>query len=267
MEFETRYLRGQRLEVRDLPNGQRQLGGYALRFAEDSENLGGFVESIDPNVEISGADVRHLVNHDANLVLGRTTAGTTRLTRDAEGQRVETDMPDTSYARDLAVSVERRDIDQMSFGFRVVPRSNGEPGDSWDFSTTPARRTLHAIELHDVSTVTYPAYPTTTAEVRSLLGENGIEVPEAPEPEAAEVDERAGKALSAANAEHVTAASDALATAAEHITHLADAAGLGEPEADVAEGVSEANAADLTDAELRVYAARADFNIDETTTG
>ena len=258
MEFETRYLRGQHLEVRELPNGQRQLGGYALRFGEDSENLGGFIESIDPGVELSGDDVRHLVNHDANLVLGRTTAGTSRLMRDGEGMRVETDMPDTSYARDLAVSVERRDIDQMSFGFRVVTRANGEPGDSWDFTTTPARRTLHAIELHDVSTVTYPAYPTTTAEVRSLVAEHVA--PEAPEPETAE---RAGKALSAANADHVAAASDHLASAAEHITALADAAGLAEPDsAEGGQNDSEANAADLLDAELRVYAARADFDID-----
>jgi hypothetical protein len=81
----------------------------------------------------------------------------------------ETDLPDTTYARDLAVSVERGDVSGMSFAFRKAAG-----GDSWDWSAKPAQRTLTDFDVLDVSTVTYPAYPTTTSEVRSLLAEHGV---------------------------------------------------------------------------------------------
>lgn len=169
MKLERRVVTVGNLEVRELPDGRREYRGDAIRFGEPSENLGGFIEYVDADCEIVGDDVRHLINHDANLVLGRTTAGTTRLERSGDAMAAHTDLPDTSYARDLAVSIERRDVDQMSFGFRVVPCSDGSKGDKWDWETSPPTRHLRAIELHDVSTVTFPAYPTTTAEVRSLV--------------------------------------------------------------------------------------------------
>jgi HK97 family phage prohead protease len=174
VKLERRVVHVGNLEVRATADGRREYRGDAIRFGESSENLGGFVEFVDPDAEIVADDVRHLINHDPNLVLGRTTAGTTRLERSGEAVTAHTDMPDTTYARDLEVSIDRKDVDQMSFGFRVIQRADGSAGDSWDFSVKPARRTLHAFELSDVSTVTYPAYPTTTAEVRSLLLANGI---------------------------------------------------------------------------------------------
>lgn len=321
MKIERRVVTVGDLEVRQLADGRREYRGDAIRFGEPSENLGGFIEYVDADIEITDPDVRHLINHDANLVLGRTTAGTTRLERSASGLTTLTDMPDTSYARDLEVSIERRDVTQMSFGFRVVPCADGSPGDVWDFKTSPATRHLRAIELHDVSTVTFPAYSTTTAEVRSLLRTNGVraigpavvawddeagmcdymddvseslpvgfdgedyawgyccdatvagdsalvawydngecvlyvvpvELDDMGEPVAADratwtavewqlvisdaegarsllaiLEQRAGKALSAANADHVQAISDAHDSMVEHITALADAAGLSE---------------------------------------
>jgi HK97 family phage prohead protease len=260
MKLERRVVTGD-IEVRQLDDGRRQYSGYAIRFGEPSENLGGFIEYADADMEISGADVRHLINHDPNLVLGRTASGTTRIERDEFGTRALTDLPDTSYARDLEVSIERGDVSQMSFGFRVVPRLDGTPGDSWDFTTKPATRHLRAIEMFDVSTVTFPAYPSTTAEVRSLLAEHGVEVPEPDEAREAPADDdeqRAGKAISSTNADHVTAIAEAHDAMVEHITALADAAGLSESDDSTTDtsgsGAVEANARP-DDRELRLYEA------------
>lgn len=173
MEFETRYVQLADVEVRQLEGGVREFRGYAIRFDEPSVNLGGFVERVAPTgparAIAEGQDVRHLINHDANLILGRTAAGTTKLEIDDVGVRVITQMPDTSYARDHAVSLERGDVNQMSFAFRVAPG-----GDSWDWDTSPPTRTLLDFDLSDVSDVTYPAYPSTSAEVRSLVESHGV---------------------------------------------------------------------------------------------
>ena len=67
-----------------------------------------------------------LLQHMPHLVLGRRSAGTLRLAEDARGLAFEIDLPDTTAARDLAVSVARGDIKGASFAFTVPPG-----GDSW----------------------------------------------------------------------------------------------------------------------------------------
>jgi HK97 family phage prohead protease len=108
-------------------------------------------------------DVRALYNHDANLVLGRTTANTLHLTIDARGLGYVIDPPDTQVAKDLIVSMRRKDVTQSSFGF-ICKR------DQWTDNTdgTVTRCILEFEELLDVSPVTYPAYSGTTAQSRSL---------------------------------------------------------------------------------------------------
>jgi hypothetical protein len=94
-------------------------------------------------------------------VLGRNKAGTLRLHEDDHGLAIEIDPPDTQWARDLMVSMERGDVTQMSFGFTVAE-------DSWeqDKDEKVTRTILKIKELYDVSPVTFPAYPQTEAHVR-----------------------------------------------------------------------------------------------------
>ena len=62
-------------------------------------------------------------------------------------------MPETSYGKDLAVSMKRGDITQSSFAFTVAD-------DSWDTRDGMDVRTINKVKrLFDVSPVTYPAYP------------------------------------------------------------------------------------------------------------
>jgi uncharacterized protein len=128
------------------------------------EDLGGFREKIAPgafkrSLE-NGADVRALLNHDSNYVLGRNKSGTLFLSEDERGLKIEITPPDTQWARDLMVSMERGDIDQMSFGFYTI-------SDDWETKDGENIRTLREVELFDVSVVTYPAYTATSANVRS----------------------------------------------------------------------------------------------------
>jgi uncharacterized protein len=141
-----------------------RIGGYAALYNAESIDLGGFVERIAAGAFDGSlaADVRALWNHDPSHVLGRTQAGTLRLASDPRGLAFEVDLPDTTLGRDVAVSIERRDVSGMSFGFRAIK-------DQWA-KLGPGKwlRTLLDAELYDVSPVTFPAYPQTEVAVRSL---------------------------------------------------------------------------------------------------
>ena len=146
----------------------KKIVGYAARFNKLSEDLGGFREKIAPGAfakTIQSADVRGLMNHDPNYVFGRTTSGTLRLSETRMGLKIEADPPDTQWFRDLATSIDRGDIDQMSFGFNTI-------ADSWETKGRGEQeqniRTLEEVELHDISVVTFPAYPQTEVAIRNL---------------------------------------------------------------------------------------------------
>ncbi len=160
------------LEVREPSDGQpAMLTGYAAVFNSLSENLGGFVETIEPgafrDTLSNNPDVRATIDHEAGLkVLGRTKNGTLTLTEDENGLRVAIEPPDTQAGRDALILVRRGDLSQMSFAFTVPPG-----GDTWGVKENglPLRR-LRAINLNggDVSIVTNPAYPETSIEARDM---------------------------------------------------------------------------------------------------
>ncbi len=161
---ERRVVTVEGLEVRAAADVHpASLAGYAALYNTLSDDLGGFVEQIAPGAfaKSIGGDVRALFNHDPNLVLGRTKAKTLGLSDDQKGLKFEIQMPNTSAARDLMESIERHDVDQMSFGFKVVE-------DFWEEVGGNIVRTLIEVDLFDVSPVTFPAYPDTGVAIRSM---------------------------------------------------------------------------------------------------
>lgn len=137
--------------------------GYAAMFNSET-GLSFFRERIMPgafSASLKDGDIRALVDHDTGRVIGRSTAGTLRLNEDDKGLFVEIDLPDTTDGRDLAVSLERGDISGMSFGFRVTH-------DEWDETVDPVLRTIHAVDLFEVSAVAFPAYGDTEIALRSF---------------------------------------------------------------------------------------------------
>lgn len=166
-ELERRTWTVAGLELRSTPNATT-IAGYAALYNNLSDDLGGFRERILPGAFAEAlspaADVRALWQHDPSHVLGRTINGTLRLASDEHGLRFEVDPPGTSWAQDALVSLRRGDVTQMSFGFYVP-----EGGDTTQREGEMLVRTLLRVQLVEVSPVTFPAYPATNVDVRSLL--------------------------------------------------------------------------------------------------
>lgn len=146
--------------------------GYAAVFNQQSEPIMGlFREQLEPGAfkrALRGKpDVLALWNHDANHVLGRSTAKTLRMVEDDKGLAVEIEPPETTWASDLLASMKRGDVRQMSFAFTVQPKD-----ERWEKAEdgTDIRTIVKVDRLYDVSVVSRPAYPQTTAAVRAAAG-------------------------------------------------------------------------------------------------
>ena len=179
--LETRRL--VKTEVRASKVGdKKRLGGYAAKYGVRSHVIGNqFREVINSGafdrVLRSNPDTVALINHNTNLVLGRTTSGTLRLLSDAVGLAFDLDLPNTSYANDLYASVQRGDISGCSFAFAADPEKQhydhydneqDENPDDGDTRRLPLRVIQEFRALYDISLVTNPAYPETSVDAREL---------------------------------------------------------------------------------------------------
>lgn len=171
--LETRERPASEFELREVPNGT---GGTDLLFRgyacvtdaeyEMEDWLGPWVESVTRGAFAKtlseGPDVAFLVNH-GGMTLARTKPGTLQLSEDGIGLLSEARLdPRNSQVMALRSAVERGDIDEMSFAFRVTRQE-------WDEDYT--RRFINEVSIHhgDVSPVNFGANPHTggTVSIRS----------------------------------------------------------------------------------------------------
>lgn len=142
------------------------ISGYAAKFGTYSEDLGGFRTTIAPGAfdrVLSLADCRLLVNHDPNLLMGRTKSGTLKLSVDATGLAFEGIPPATDLAAHHLESIRRGDMDGCSFTCDIDI-------DQWDWSgETPIRTIISVSELYDVGPVTFPAFTSTNVSASFSL--------------------------------------------------------------------------------------------------
>lgn len=158
-----------RLELRE--DGGPSIVGYAAVFYRQGEPGTEYrlwddvVERIDPQAfsDIQKNDVRALFNHDANMILGRSTAGTLRLSVDDRGLRYDITPPDTNQAQAVVAAIRRGDITGSSFAF-LPTAVRWERADGVDI------RTIQRAQVFDVGPVVYPAYEATSTGVRSSDG-------------------------------------------------------------------------------------------------
>lgn len=139
--------------------------GYAAVYNSDSEWMGGFYEQIERGAfdNVLGDDVRAYFNHDENLLLGRVSSGTLRIGADERGLFYEVDLPNTTYANDLAELMKRGDVNQSSFAFLIEK-------DRWEQRDGITYRIIEKVSrLLDVSPVAQPAYPDATSELKRDL--------------------------------------------------------------------------------------------------
>jgi hypothetical protein len=159
------------IEVRTNADGSRTVKGVAAPFGKQSVNLGGFVEIIsstafDRTLK-ENPDVLLLRQHDPASLLARTTSGTLKLKVDKnQGLMFEANLSAKStIASDVVDALSRGDLDACSFAFNLGP---GENADEWTYANDQLIRTLHDVDLGEISIVSFPAYPDSSVALRSI---------------------------------------------------------------------------------------------------
>ncbi|MEU6552103.1 HK97 family phage prohead protease [Streptomyces sp. NPDC046915] len=165
---ERRAIASGQFEVRAV-GGDLELTGYASVFNNAYDVLGGppygWREIVDPrafDVTLAAKpDLHLLINHEG-MPLARTKSGTLKLATDSTGLHVEAALdPSDPDVQRLMPKMKRKDMDEMSFAFRVK-------ADKW--SDDDSERTLTEVSLHkgDVSVVNFGANPNTSAQLNSM---------------------------------------------------------------------------------------------------
>jgi len=154
------------LELRAEGDGEsgRTTKGYACLF-DNVTSIGGYWQERFAKGAFSKSlgerDVVALHSHDDGRPMGRMSRETLRITEDDKGLGFENDLPDTQDGRDLATSIDRGDIEGMSFRFRALK-------EEWDETQDPPMRTVIEAELFEITYTAFPAYPDTEVGMRSL---------------------------------------------------------------------------------------------------
>ena len=162
-DFEKRSLVGLEKRANEDP---MVVEGYAAVFNSWSNDLGGFIERIDPKAfdgVLGKRDVRALMDHNWEKVLGRESAGTLELSVDERGLKYRIQLPETTLGRDLSVLIARGDIQENSFAFTVG-------NDEWrEGAEGVYERTITQVDnLFEVSIVSLPAYNDAKIAARKL---------------------------------------------------------------------------------------------------
>lgn len=159
--------------------GAERFNGYAAVFgtrtAIGNPLRWGFFEEIAAGAfasTIAEHDARKLIDHDSYYVVSRASAGTLLLTEDDKGLAVDSALDEgLSYVRDLKANVRNGNITGMSFGFMVtddtwLTEQVEVPG--FDKPVDVDVRIVNQVHLIEVSSVTFPQYEDTEADLRSV---------------------------------------------------------------------------------------------------
>jgi len=172
-KIETRFVCQQEAQIRmeTREDGKRILSGYGIVFHDPSNPgteyrmSGDWFERIAPDaadesLADDSKDVTSTFNHNRDLILGRRSSGTLRLSKDSRGVRYEVELPDTTAGRDVAALVERGDLRGSSFTFRELAHDQDRSDSKhkvWQ---------VRKLELIEIGPVTEPAYTATTTGFR-----------------------------------------------------------------------------------------------------
>lgn len=164
---------------RDDTSQPKQIQGYAILFNQESTDLGGFTEVIEPTA-LNGVDlskVQLIYGHEHNSILARADSGNLTLEVDDSGLFFVATLADTTVANNVYADILAGNLKGMSFGF-TIPRN----GDSWTRDIQGnVLHTVNQIDLLGELTVTpNPAYAETSVEIKRSLDQiknNESEIP------------------------------------------------------------------------------------------
>ena len=166
-DFELQEMRA------DNSDGKRRLVGYTAVFDQEVDIGGWFRETFRQGSftkTLREYDQVALWNHDTGAPLARKSAGTLALREDDHGLHVEIELNNTSWANDVFESVRSGVVRGMSIGFSVL---KADWSDLEDNQKLPLR-TVREAQLFESSPVTFPAYPTTEIQARSIFEASGL---------------------------------------------------------------------------------------------
>jgi HK97 family phage prohead protease len=176
----------QRVEVRRLTDGSPEITGYASVYDHGYDVFGGppngwteIVARGAADKSISEQDEVYLFFDHDGLPLAATKAHTLTLESDRIGLYSEARVdPTDPLSMAVVRRLERRELDAMSFAFKVTrQRWEDDDGHEMDPMTAPVRR-IQEVRLFDVSVVSFPANPATYVQVREN-GDGGLSITEA----------------------------------------------------------------------------------------
>lgn len=154
------------IELQERAEGDTamRIGGYAAKF-DSVYSLGSFDEVVRAGAfdQTDMSDVVALFNHDDNIPLGRTGAGTLSIEVDSVGLKYTIELPDSPNGRNVYEAVKRGDIRESSWAFTVRKQTWTERGRN----EADLRELMDIERVYDVSPVTYPANPDTSVAERS----------------------------------------------------------------------------------------------------
>lgn len=138
--------------------------GVAVVFNREAD-MGWFDEIIDPHA-LDRTDMSDVVlnfNHDNSQLLAGTRNGSLELEVRDTGLFQRGSVIETTQGKDVLKLVKAGLIRAMSFAFTIA-----EGGERWETRNGREFRTITDIDrLYDVSLVTFPAYPQTSAWSRA----------------------------------------------------------------------------------------------------
>jgi HK97 family phage prohead protease len=137
-----------------------------VAFNSVSHDLGGFVEVIKPlafSDSLSSAEpIKAIVEHNHDLLLGKTTSGTLELKETTAGLEVTIHLSESIQAhKDIYEQVKRGDLDSLSFGFNASE-------ENWDHDVSPPTRFILKARLYEVTVCAVGAYPANKIDARTL---------------------------------------------------------------------------------------------------
>jgi HK97 family phage prohead protease len=173
-DIDRRVFRGAEVRAGER-DGKPVIEGYAAVFNEESQDLGGFVEILEPGAfdDALDQDTVGLWNHNDDIPLGRTKNKTLEIAQDSKGLKYTIFVnQDDMEAMSKHAKVKRGDVNGSSFAFRVKSKERGDEmnGDEWKLVGEAIVRVIKKggiRDLFDVSPVTYPAYSKASSQARS----------------------------------------------------------------------------------------------------
>jgi hypothetical protein len=173
--LERRYSQA---EIRVSKSGRRA-SGYIMRWNTKSKPSSGLpfteicAERCCTNALRTGDPVL-LLDHNMGQVLGRQSAKTVRFSEDNSGLEFDCELPNSPLGDNVAESLRRGDLQSCSFGFSMNPDidpdcESWEDGEDEEGERCVVRTLRKISKLHEASIVASPAYPGTSASVRSMF--------------------------------------------------------------------------------------------------